>query len=205
MNFSKTSSIISSANKAFNENVIDPVTQYTEDFVKDSIDDTGVPENQYDNPNINPEIDTPSEINQDLLDYYDNILERQDARVQAQNAFNAEEAQKNRDFQAQMSNTAYQRAVADMKAAGINPMMAYSQGGASTPSGASATSTYSAVGAPSPVTSLDVGNLSVAQISNVLKEANLTQAQKEFFINKVFDLTSSAKGDLFKLATMLIS
>jgi hypothetical protein len=42
------------------------------------------------------------------------------------------------EFQREMSNTSYQRAVGDMMAAGLNPMLAYIQGGASTPTGQSA-------------------------------------------------------------------
>lgn len=48
------------------------------------------------------------------------------------------QARINRQFQLDMSNTAWQRGVTDMRAAGINPMVAFSQGGASTPSGANA-------------------------------------------------------------------
>ena len=56
------------------------------------------------------------------------------------NRASAKQAQQQMDFQERMSSTAYQRARADMEAAGINPLVAFSSGvaGASTPVGSSA-------------------------------------------------------------------
>lgn len=53
--------------------------------------------------------------------------------------FNAAEAAKNRDWQALQSNTAHQREIADLKAAGLNPVLSAMGGqGAATGSGATA-------------------------------------------------------------------
>lgn len=72
---------------------------------------------------------------------YTNRVNRQMQREQ--NAFNSAEAEKQRQWETEMSNTAYQRGMADMKAAGINPLLGYSAGQASTPESAPA---HSALG-----------------------------------------------------------
>ena len=56
------------------------------------------------------------------------------------NAFTAAQTMKQMQFQQQMRDTAYQAAVADMKKAGINPALAYQQGGADVPAGAAGNS-----------------------------------------------------------------
>lgn len=60
--------------------------------------------------------------------------------------YNSAEAQANREWQEHMSSTAYQRAVEDMKKAGLNPILAFSNGGASTPGGSAGTISGASMG-----------------------------------------------------------
>lgn len=61
-------------------------------------------------------------------------------------SYNSAEALANREWQERMSSTAYQRATEDMKKAGLNPILAYANGGASTPGGSAGTISGASMG-----------------------------------------------------------
>lgn len=112
--------------------------------------------------------------------------------AESNNAFNAEQAALNRDFQStqlervqqyntEMSNTSWQRAVRDMQSAGLNPMLAYMKGGASSPTvSAPGGSTASSSGNPVMLNTAEAGlrgAYQAAQTGTERERAPLVQNQ----------------------------
>lgn len=109
------------------------------------------------------------------------------------NKANKEMARDQMNFQAHMSNTAYQRQREDMEKAGLNPILAANAGGASTPSGAmsQANPVNTADATGKLVSGLSGSAIQAAQTAVDLKDRQATVALKEA---QTLDTATSAKA-----------
>lgn len=107
---------------------------------------------------------------------------------------NIQEAAKNREFQQasadkemafqeRMSNTSYQRGAADLKAAGLNPMLAATGGQSSSPSGAMASGSQASSGPghamENSLAAFKSTALDIEQIKNMRSQNSLTESQNK--------------------------
>jgi hypothetical protein len=93
---------------------------------------------------------------------------------QSANQANADIARQQMDFQNQQRQTSYQTAVQDMQKAGLNPMLAYQQGGAGNQAGASA-QMQNAIGAG--ITSAQHGISKYQELKNLTSQQELIGSQ----------------------------
>lgn len=91
------------------------------------------------------------------------------------NKANLQLNRENRDWMERMSNTEWQRGVQDMKAAGMNPMLAFSQGGASSPSNSAPT----VIPEDAMARSVNSAGSNAIQAMQGLANVELTQAQAD--------------------------
>lgn len=115
--------------------------------------------------------------------------------------FNAEQAQIGRDYQTEMANTSFQRRVEDLKAAGLSPMLAYSQGGAAVPSGATA-STAANIGESSASAGSTARQININR-EQALSQIALQEQQQNLLGSQALNYDADTSLKQYELANMM--
>lgn len=115
--------------------------------------------------------------------------------------FNAEQASINRGFQENMANTSYQRRVEDLKAAGLSPMLAYSQGGAAVPTGGQA-STATNVGEASASAGSTARQININR-EQALSQIQLQEQQQNLLGSQALNYDADTSLKQYELANMM--
>lgn len=135
----------------------------------------------------------------------DTAYERQKALMQMQMEYNSREAQKAREWQESMANTVYTRSVANMREAGINPILAANMGLSAGNIGSGQSASVSGASAPMPTTIADSNSAYKSEAQGSSTSQNSSESGVITALTKMGEIFANALGSINSAVNLNLS